>query len=154
MLIIRKTKKKDLIELSRIYKRAYDRLQFGEDWSIKNSSGLLDFYFNLPTFVGVTAILDKKIVGGFFSYVKPWFDGNHLGEGELFIDPKYQNQKMGTKLVFEMMKIAKNKKCTVHDLIAYEKVSKWYKKIGMEETGLKYMSGNIKNIIKHLSQKL
>jgi len=150
MLKIIKTKKEDLKELSKIYKNAYDRPEEGEDWSIKDSKNLLNFYFNQKTFVGVTAILDGKIVGAFFSFIKPWYDGNHLGEGEVFIDPTYQNQKIGTKLFLEMMKIANNKKCIVHELVAYDKVSNWYKKLGIKETGLKHMSGSIKEILKNL----
>lgn len=152
MLKIRKSKKDDLIELSKIYKRAYDRPEEGEDWSIKDSKNLLNFYLNQKTFLGITAIINNKIVGAFFSYVKPWYDGNHLGEGEIFIDPKYQKQKIGTKLFWEMMKIADKKKCVVHELIAYNKVSIWYKNLGIKETGLKHMQGNIKEIIRNLEK--
>ncbi|MFH0755482.1 MAG: hypothetical protein V1910_02340 [bacterium] len=64
MLVIKKTKKEDILKLSKIYVRAYDRLEFGEKWSIKNAKKLLNFYFSQKTFIGVIAILDKKIVGG------------------------------------------------------------------------------------------
>ena len=150
MLKIRKTKKEDLNLLAVVYKAAYDRPKEGEDWSIANSKKLLEFYFYQKTALGLTAVLDGKIVGAFLSFIKPWYDGNHLGEGELFIDPGYQGQKIGTKLFFEMMKLAKNKKCVAHELIAYGRVAHWYRKMGMKNSGLLPMSGDIKEILKKM----
>ncbi len=150
-LQIRQTKIEDLPELTNIYCKAYDRLEFGENWSVETTKNLLSFYFDLKTFLGITAVANGEIVGAFFSFVKPWHDGNHLGEGELFVDTKYQNQKIGTKLMTEMMRIAKSKDCRVHELVAYDAVAEWYKKIGMQNTGLHHMSGNVEEIIKRLS---
>lgn len=144
----------DLTELATIYRRAYDRPEFGENWSAEDAERLLNFYFDLKTFVGITAFADDKIVGAFFSFIKPWHDGKHLGEGELFVDPNYQNQKIGTKLMIEMMLIAKSNDCIAHELVAYNKVAEWYRKIGLENTGLQHMSGNIDEIIKKLGAEV
>jgi GNAT superfamily N-acetyltransferase len=149
-LEIRNTSAEDLKDLAQIYRKAYDRPEFGEDWSEDNAYELLKFYFDLPTFLGFTALVEGKVVGGFFSFIKPWHDGKHLGEGELFVGPEYQNQKIGTKLMLEMMKAAKENGCVVHELIAYDKVAEWYKKLGLEDTGLHHMSGSIEEIILHL----
>jgi GNAT superfamily N-acetyltransferase len=150
MPLIKKTKQEDLPELSKIYVRAYDRPEFGETWSVNDAEALLQFYFDLPTFLGITAVSEEKVVGAFFSFVKPWYDGNHLGEGELLVDPEQQNKKIGTQLMKEMMKLAQENGCVVHELIAYDKVAEWYKKIGMEDTGLHHMSGKIEDILKRI----
>jgi len=150
MLKIRKAKKEDIIQLIKIYKRVWNNSENKENWTNEKIKRLLDFYFNYKTFIGLVAMIDNKIVGAFFSFIKPWHDGNHLGEGELFVDSDYQKQKIGTKLFFEMMKEAKRRKCIIHELISYEKTSRWYKKIGMKETGLKHLSGNIGRIIKKI----
>ncbi len=112
---------------------------------------LLDFYFKQRTFIGLTALVDSKIVGAFFSFIKPWHDGDHLGEGELFVDPDYQNRKIGTKLFLEVNKVAEKKGCAVHGLIVYGRIARWYKKLGIKESGLKHMEGNIKDIIRKMS---
>jgi GNAT superfamily N-acetyltransferase len=150
MLAIRKSRKADIAMLAKIYKQAYDRPKFGEKWGFKEAKALSDFYFQQKNFLGLTALVDGKIVGAFFSYVKPWHDGNHLGEGELFVAPRYQNQKIGTKLFLEMMVLAQKKKCVVHELVAYPRIARWYAKIGMKSTNLQYMAGDIKKIIKKI----
>ncbi|MBI2640326.1 MAG: GNAT family N-acetyltransferase [Candidatus Sungbacteria bacterium] len=151
ILKIRKAKKLDIDQLARIYRRAYGRSRDGEDWSIKRAKALLDFYFGQKTFLGLTALVEGKIVGAFFSFIKPWHDGDHLGEGELFVDPDYQNRKIGTKLFLDMNKIAAKRRCTIHELIVYGRVARWYKKLGIKESGLKHLEGRIKDIIKKMS---
>lgn len=151
MLIIRKSRGQDIEQLTKIYKRAYGRSKDGVDWSIQRATALLNFYFRQKTFLGLTALVGGKIVGAFFSFIKPWHDGDHLGEGELFVDPDYQNKKIGTKLFFEMNKIAKRKRCTIHELIVYGRVARWYKKLGIKESGLKHMEGKIEDIIRKMS---
>jgi GNAT superfamily N-acetyltransferase len=153
MITIRKTEKQDIRQLAEIYKSAYDRPQFGEDWSLERAENLLNFYFNLDTFIGLTATSNERIVGGFFSFTKPWYDGNRLAEGELFVDPQYQNQKIGSRLMLQMMKEAEEKGCLIHELIAYDEVAKWYRSLGMKDSGLHHMEGNIKEIEQNLKSK-
>ncbi len=149
---IRKTKKSDIKTLSRIYKDVYEAERYGEKWNVKKAETLLRFYFNQKTFIGLTALYEGKVCGAFFSCVKPWWDGDHLAEGELFIGPRYQKKGIGTELYAAMMKTAYQKGCIIHELVAYKKPSEWYKKIGFKETELKYLSGNIKEIITRLSK--
>lgn len=151
MLIIRKSRRQDIEQLTKVYKRAYGRSKDGEDWSIQRARALLEFYFKLKTFIGLTAIVDSKIVGAFFSFIKPWYDGDHLGEGELFVDPDYQHRKIGMKLFLEMNMIAKKKGCTIHELIVYGSIARWYKRLGIKESGLKHMQGKIKDIVRRMS---
>ena len=44
----------------------------------------------------------------------------------------------------------RKKKCVVHELVAYKGISRWYKKIGIKESGLKHMIGNIEEIMKRI----
>ena len=110
MLKIRKTKKEDIKKLAEIYERVWNNSKNKENWTNNKVKKLLNFYFYQKTFIGITAIINHKIIGAFFSFIKPWHDGNHLGEGELFINPDYQKQKIGTKLFLQMMKEAKKKR--------------------------------------------
>jgi GNAT superfamily N-acetyltransferase len=154
MLTIRKAKKQDIAALIKIYQRAYDRTEEGEKWSALQAKALLDFYFNQKTFIGFVAVLDKKIVGAFFSFIKPWHDGNRLGEGELFVDPNYQGNRIGSKLLLRMLKIAQKKKCVIHELVAYGRIARWYRALGVKNSGLHHMEGDIKEIIKKIEHSI
>jgi len=37
-------------------------------------------------------------MGGFVAGIKPWWDGNHLVDGEIFIHPKFQKKGFGKLL--------------------------------------------------------
>lgn len=150
MFTIRKAKRQDIAALTKIYQQAYDRKEEGEKWSTLQAKALLSFYFNQKTFVGLVAIVNQKIVGAFFSFIKPWHDGKRLGEGELFVDPKYQGQKIGSGLLLKILKIAEKNKCITHELVAYGKIARWYKTLGIKNSGLHHMEGNIKEIIRKI----
>jgi len=147
---IRKAKKEDIKFLVEIYRRAYSRPKESENWSGDKARELLNFYFDQKTFIGFVAMMDKKVVGAFFSFIKPWHDGFRLGEGELFVDPKYQNNKIGSKLLFKMLKKAREMKCSVHELVAYDGIAKRYKKLGLRDSGLNHMEGDINTILKKI----
>ncbi len=148
MIIIRKTKISDIKVLAGIYKKTYDATHNNESWNLTQAKALLEFYLKTKTFIGFTAIYDGKICGAFFSYIKPWWDGKHLAEGEIFVDPKYQGKKIGTQLYLVMMKSAMKKGCVIHEFLAYKKPGLWYEKIGFKPTKLIHMSGNIERVIK------
>lgn len=153
MVTIRKTKSSDLKILGKIYKRSYDATHSGEMWSYVQAVELINFYYHAKTFIGLTVLYDNKICGAFLSFIKPWWDGKHLAEGELFIDPRYQGKKIGTQLYLAMMKFAYKRGCVVHDLLAYKSPSFWYRKIGFRVTELIHMSGKISRVIKIMSAK-
>jgi L-amino acid N-acyltransferase YncA len=148
----RKTKAADIKELACIYTQVYEAECYKEKWDYTQSKKLLDFYFKLETFIGFTSLCDGKVCGAFFSYIKPWWDGKHLAEGEIFIDPKFQNKHIGTDLYFTMMKYAYKKGCRVHELVAYKKPASWYKKIGFKETKLIHLFASIKDVISRMEK--
>jgi len=149
-LAIRQTTSEDLEKLSQMYPSIYSDTD--EAWSEKASFELLHFYFSLPTFLGLTAIYENEVVGAFFAYIKPWWDGNHLGEGELFIEPSHQRMGIGSMLYLEMMKLADKKGCVQQDLLTYigKPADNWYKRIGFKETGQTHLTGNIKEVMEKL----
>jgi len=52
---------------------------------------------------------DGKIVGAFFAGIKPWWDGNHLFDGEIFVHPDFQNKKIGKALFKRILEEAVKK---------------------------------------------
>jgi hypothetical protein len=96
----------DLRELSSIYIRAFEDPELKEEWTEESAYALLcDWYKRQPD-LAFSAQWENKLVGAFIIGVRPWWDGNHLVDGELFVAPEAQ---MGRELVRQVLLTAKQK---------------------------------------------
>jgi len=118
---IRLAKKSDLKELARIFKKVYDHFDVGERWTNNAAYKYLEYIFKAQPDLAFLGEVDGKIAGGFFASIKPWWDGNHLVNGELFVDPNYQKHGLGLKLSIKL----------------YEKAIKKYNAVIAESTTFK-----------------
>ncbi|MBM3234239.1 GNAT family N-acetyltransferase [Candidatus Pacearchaeota archaeon] len=95
---IRKAKNNDLKQIVEAYKKAFVKLGVGEKWTDNSAQKLMQYWLKRQPDLFFVAEINNKIVGGFVAGIKPWWNGNHLVEGELFVHPNYQNLGIGTKL--------------------------------------------------------
>lgn len=155
MIQIRPVSPADLPKLAVIYKNAYNSIKIGEKWDDESAAKLLHHFYTQQSDLFFVAELDGKIVGGIVSLVKPWWDGVHLTDGELFVDPNIQGKGIGTQLVKSMFEAAVSKYNTISwDTFThrvYEHPLKWYKKMGFSEIKEWVMiTGNIKNVLANI----
>ena len=106
---IRLVKKEDLKKLAEIYAKTYEAFNIGEDWNRKSAYKMLEFWFKRQPGLFFVAEYNKKIVGAFATCVKPWWDGNHLSDGEIFVHPDFQSKGIGSALIKKLFKTAKTK---------------------------------------------
>src|SRR3989338_10691483 len=101
VLTIRRVKDNDLDVLAGIFNRTYSPSVFdvGEKWTKKSAYEMLKYWLKRTPDLCFLAEDEKEILGAFFVSVKPWWDGNHLVDGEIFVHPKHQKQGIGTKLL-------------------------------------------------------
>ncbi|MGV8142201.1 MAG: GNAT family N-acetyltransferase [Candidatus Pacearchaeota archaeon] len=152
---IRLFDKKDLNTLSEIYTETYKRFDVGEKWSIFSSYKLLDYWLNRQPDLCFLIEYKGKIVGAFVAGVKPWWDGNHLVDGEIFIHPDYQNKGLGKILSKHMYEQAVAKYHVIRFDTYTFKMTKfplaWYKSQGFEEIKEWAMiSADLREVLKHL----
>jgi aminoglycoside 6'-N-acetyltransferase I len=103
---IRSIKKEDLKKLAEIYTEVYRLFDVGEKWTKESSFKLLEYWLNRQKDLCFLAEVENEIVGAFVAGVKPWWDGNHLVDGEIFIHPKFQKRGIGKFLSDFMYKFA------------------------------------------------
>jgi len=79
---------------------------------------------------------EREIVGAFFVGVKPWWDGNHLVDGEIFVHPNHQKNGIGTKLIKFMFEYAVKE----YNVVRWDTYTvkdkyplKWYRSLGFNE---------------------
>lgn len=97
-IAIRPMKKSDLKKLAEIYVTVYDAVDIGEHWSPKAAEELLAYWLKKQPDLAFVAQSKGELVGAFVAGVKPWWDGFHLTDGEIFVRPDFQKKGVGTKL--------------------------------------------------------
>ena len=154
---IRKIQKKDLKKLSEIYSTVYETFDVGERWTKKTSYKLLDYWLKREPELAFLAEYKGKIVGAFVVGIKPWWDGNHLVDGEIFVHPDYQNKGIGTKL----LKFTSNYALKKYKAVRFDTYTvrgkypvKWYKSIGFKEIKEWIMiTADLKKVQKNLNKR-
>ncbi|MFH0869877.1 MAG: GNAT family N-acetyltransferase [archaeon] len=157
-LKIRQMKRTDLKELSRLYVKVYVCFDVGERWDIKSAHALLLHWFKRQPDLCFVAELKGRLAGAFVTGIKPWCDGNHLFDGEVFVDPDVQAKGIGTELsiaVYE--KAVKKYKAVCFEATTF-KLKKhplsWYKSLGFKEVDyLTLISGDLKEALGKLKAR-
>ncbi len=155
-LVIRTFDKRDLDKLARLYCKVYARFNVGEKWEYKSARKMLSYWLERQPDLCFLAECDGVFVGGFASAIKPWWDGNQLFDGEIFVDPDYQGKGVGTELSKVMYKTAIEKYDAKY-LVAFTFSDKthplsWYKKQGFKEVkNWTIISGDLRKVLKKLN---
>lgn len=153
---IRKAKIDNINQVAQIYCQSFDSNYVNENWNLKSAKKLISFYFCIKSSILLVAEINKKVVGGFAGLIKPWFDGNHLVDTELFVAKEHRKLGIGKLLLKEAITTAidKYKISKVEGATFSQKVfpMSWYKKIGFKKIDdLMLIEGNAKDILKKLS---
>lgn len=157
MINIRQATKKDLQILSEVYTVAYNSLGIGENWTVGSAHKLIKYLYEDQPDLFFVAQDGGAIVGGIVATVRPWWDGNHLIEGEIFVHPKHQKKGIGVKLIEKLFTVAKERYSVVSWDTYTHKVYKdplvWYKSLGFEE--IKHwtmITGDIDKVLKIIKE--
>ncbi len=155
---IRQMQKRDLQQLAEVYTLVYQKFDIGEKWTIETSKKLLSYWFDKQPDLAFVAEYESKVVGAFVSRIKPWWDGNHISDGEIFVHPDYQKKGIATKLSIALYEKALKKYDVVSfDAFTFKKTKfplRWYLSQGfVQNEDWTIISGNIKSILSKLKSK-
>jgi ribosomal protein S18 acetylase RimI-like enzyme len=135
-IAIRNFDESDLDQLARIYVRAFKSAS-KESWSEPSARALVGYWLKRQPDLAFAAQANDVIVGGFIVGIKPWCDGNHLVEGELFVDPQFQGQGVGMTLLRHSLTVAMRNYAPVewetYTFRGDDFPLSWYRRIGFEE---------------------
>jgi GNAT superfamily N-acetyltransferase len=80
---------------------------------------------------------DKDLAGAAMVGARPWWDGNHLFDGEFFVDPAHQRKGIAKKLLRQLIETANQKYAPVFwdtwTFRSEEFPLGWYKRVGFKE---------------------
>ncbi len=155
---VRYMKKSDLESLAEIYVEAYTKVNIGERWTPDAAKKLLSYWLEKQPDLAFVAEYNGKTVGAFVAGVKPWWDGYHLVDGEIFVHPNFQKKGIGT----ELSKTLFNKAIEKYDATSYDATTynnhkfplNWYKSLGLVPSeNLILISGDVKSILSKLEKR-
>ncbi|MBQ6109892.1 MAG: GNAT family N-acetyltransferase [Alphaproteobacteria bacterium] len=149
-------KKEDLTIIAGHYANYYNNSVLNEKWTKEKVVELFRYFYNQYPDLFFVAYDDDKPVGVIMSALKPWWDGNHLEDGEVFVLPSYR--RMGiAKLLFKALFKYAVEKFNATTLLGhtYEDENgfpySWYKRLGFETINdWKIISCDIKEIMKKI----
>ncbi|MFH1751792.1 MAG: GNAT family N-acetyltransferase [archaeon] len=152
-LKIRLVKEKDLTKVSSIFVKVYTNFDVGEKWTLNSAKKLFKYYYKSYPDLFFVAEVDGILVGAFCSSVKPWWDGNHLIGGEVFVDPDYQRKGIATELYKKLYRQALKKYAVSYsESVTFKNFKfplEWHKSRGYKEfKDWCVLFGNVKEMLK------
>ncbi|MBS3169169.1 GNAT family N-acetyltransferase [Candidatus Woesearchaeota archaeon] len=150
--------KEDLRQLAEIYSIVYQKFDIEERWTSESAKRLLSYWFDKQPDLAFVAEFNGKVVGAFIAGIKPWWDGNHLSDGEIFVHPDYQKKGIATKLSVALYEKALQKYNVISfDAYTFKKTKfplSWYLSQGFVQNKEWIMiSGDVKGIVSKLKRK-
>ena len=150
--------KTDVPRLAEIYVEVYTNFDVGERWTVTTAKDLLNYWLKRQPDLTFVAEINNELVGVFVAGVKPWWDGNHLVDGEIFVHPKFQKTGIGTELSKVMYHTALDKyKVVSFDTYTFSKTEfplRWYKKQGFKEIKEWVMiTADLRKVLQNLNKR-
>lgn len=99
---IRMIEAKDLRSLSELYIFVFSTSPWNEYWQLDWAEERLTWIFNSQGFSGYLATIDGKIVGAILGNFIPFKGTRGFKIVEFFVDSKYQQQGIGSKLLYKL----------------------------------------------------
>lgn len=147
---------KDLEILATEYSNLYNNSVLQENWTPELAKKLFEYFYNLNPRLFCVAYCEERPIGAIMSVVKPWWDGMHLEDTEVFVAKDYQKKRIGTDLYKHHYKIAVEEfGATIMEAHTYADENgyplNWYKKLGFKVIeDWKVINGNIKDILERM----
>lgn len=132
------TTEDQLDELGAVYLRALADNP-DEHWQLAQARALLADWWHRQSDLFMSARNEHGVlVGGFVVGVRPWWDGNHLVDGELFVDPQFQQEGVAKQLILAVLEKAKKRYAPLLNWDTYTFRNEgfplnWYRRLGFTE---------------------
>lgn len=113
-IVIRQAEETDFNELAILYRDLYNSLgNLNERWTKESAHRFVSHFYRRQSDLFLVAEYKGRLIGGVVAAVQPWWDGNHLVEGELFIDKSYESTDVSKKLLKALLTKARDTYQTV-----------------------------------------
>lgn len=142
----------DLETIAEKYADYYNNSVLGENWTKETVLKMFQYFYNQASDLCFLAYDKDEPIGIIMTALKPWWDGMHLEDGEVFVCEEYRHGGVAKSLFKKLFEYAiENYNATVLEAHTYEDENGfpycWYKKLGFETIDdWKIISGDIRKI--------
>lgn len=153
---IRLLRESDVPAVAAVYARAFNALELGEEWSQEAAEGLMGYWYKHQPDLFFAAFDESgNVLGAIVFGIKPWWNGPHLTDGELFVDPDHQGRGVAKSLLRKEIQEA----VRLHEIVEIEAIADrehafpigWYDRIGIRQTGLAHIAGDPQEVLRNLT---
>ena len=153
--MIRQATSKDIPALASTYLAAFKEVDPSEIWTEGQAAELVKFFLRAQADLAFVAEHNGKIVGGICGLAKPWWDGVHLVQTEIFLDPSAQRKGIGTRLFLHYLEEASRLyNATNMEAITFKGLefpSSWYVELGFKDKAdWKIIFGDVQAVTRKL----
>ncbi|WKZ57772.1 MAG: GNAT family N-acetyltransferase [Bdellovibrionota bacterium] len=145
----------DIAPLAAIYVAAFKVVDPSERWTEARAAELLSFFLNAQPRLAFIAEIDGQAIGGICGLLKPWWDGAHLVETEIFVAPESQRRGVGQALLSHFIATAREKHgATIMESITFADLdfpASWYMRLGFKDkVSWRMLHGETETLAKQL----
>jgi ribosomal protein S18 acetylase RimI-like enzyme len=142
-----KYQEKYLDDIITLFINVFKEEPWNDNWFSNKQAGkyLLDI-INIPGFEGYLYISNDEVIAGLFGHLIRWWEGDEYFIKEFFVDPDFQGDGIGSKMMDKLNKELKKNNINTIVLLTdlHSPAADFYKKRGFtEKSDLKFMYKNI-----------
>jgi len=156
--MIREATTEDIPNLAIAYLNAFKAVDPDEIWTERQAAKLVAFFLNAQPDLAFVAEQEGEVIGGICGLAKPWWDGVHLVDTEIFLDPMGQQKGIGTRLFLhyleEAIRLYDATKIEAITFKGLEFPSSWYIQLGFEDKNdWKIVFGDVATVTHRLREE-
>lgn len=148
----------DLEIIAQEYAKYYSSSVLHENWTTETAIQYFKYFYNQAPDLFFVAYDQDRPIGVIMSFLKPWWDGMHLGDAELMVFENNRGEGIAKELIKKLFTYALEKyNVTSLDAHTYENQDGfpycWYKRLDFETVdNWKIINADIKKTIEKLKK--
>lgn len=156
MITFKEINEKDFNILANIYGAISLDTRPNENWTYETSLSYIQYFYSHQPDLFICAYDDDIPIGAVMSTLKPYYDGMHLIQTEVFVSSDYEEQNIKEKLLEMHLKLASTKYHVSHiNAITDNSSLDWFNKIGLEpNSNLIVLQGSLENCLQKIREEL
>jgi len=156
-MTIRQVRPADFRALGKLYADFYNELdELGERWTWDAARKFISHFYSRQPDLCFVAEKDGRIIGAIMAAIQPWWDGNHLVEGELLVHSDFTHHpSYATGLLEKLLSTAEQKyQAVTWDTIVPTVIGhpfQHHEQLGFYETPVwKAVAGDVSSILRQI----